>query len=134
MNGYLLDACAVIALLNDEPGADRVDTLLKGKMPVYMSVVNALEVAYDAVRQTGDPAVATKPLRLLMHEGVEFFWSLSEPEFAAAARWKARGRLSLADAIALAVAEIRGLRLISADHHELDPLEAAGLIQVEWIR
>ena len=62
------------------------------------------------------------------------FWTLSEPEWVAAARWKARGRLSLADAIALAVAEVRGLRLVSADHHELDPLETAGLVKIEWIR
>ncbi|OGT00765.1 MAG: hypothetical protein A3F73_05950 [Gallionellales bacterium RIFCSPLOWO2_12_FULL_59_22] len=50
------------------------------------------------------------------------------------ARWKARGRLSLADAIALAIAETRNLKLVSADHHELDSLEAEGLIRVEWSR
>ncbi len=134
MNGYLLDACALIALLNDESGADHVDALLKGKIPVYMSAINALEVAYDAVRRTGNPDVASQSLRLLMREGVDVLWALSEPEWVAAARWKARGRLSLADAIALAVAEVRGLRLVSADHHELDPLETAGLVKIEWIR
>ncbi|MHB1618528.1 MAG: hypothetical protein ACYCTY_00900 [Sulfuricella sp.] len=48
-----------------------------------------------------------------------------EAEWLAAARWKARGRLSLADAIALAIAETRNIKLVCADHHELDPLEAS---------
>ncbi len=40
----------------------------------------------------------------------------------------------LADAIAPAIAETRNLKLVSAAHHGLDPLEAEGLIQVEWLR
>nr|VFJ45183.1 MAG: hypothetical protein BECKDK2373B_GA0170837_100920 [Candidatus Kentron sp. DK] len=31
MKGYLLDACALIALLNDEPGANRVEALLAAR-------------------------------------------------------------------------------------------------------
>jgi PIN domain nuclease of toxin-antitoxin system len=45
MNGYLLYACALIALLNDETGAQRVETILTGDTPVYISAINALEVA-----------------------------------------------------------------------------------------
>lgn len=59
---------------------------------------------------------------------------MDEAEWLAAARWKARGRLSLADAIALAIAQTRNLKLVSADHHELDAFEAEGLIQIEWLR
>ena len=33
-----------------------------------------------------------------------------------------------------AIAEMHNSKLVSADHHELDPLEAEGLIQVEWLR
>ncbi|MDX8399856.1 MAG: hypothetical protein R8K20_06365 [Gallionellaceae bacterium] len=42
----------------------------------------------------------------------------------------------IADAIAIALAsvETRNLKRVSADHHELDALEAEGLIQVEWLR
>lgn len=42
MNGYLLDACALIALLNDETGAQRVEAILIGDAPVYMSAINTL--------------------------------------------------------------------------------------------
>jgi PIN domain nuclease of toxin-antitoxin system len=50
VKGYLLDACALIALLTDETGADRVEALLQGEQSVFMSAVNVLEVAYDAAR------------------------------------------------------------------------------------
>ena len=134
MKGYLLDACALIALLNDENGAQRVETILIGDVPVYMSAINTLEVAYDAVRRSQDNNAAATILRIVSDASIEILWALTEAEWLAAARWKARGRLSLADAIALSIAETRNLKLVSADHHELDPLEAVGLIQVEWLR
>lgn len=134
MNGYLLDACALIALLNDEPGAQHVEAILSGDTPVYMSAINTLEVAYDAVRRSKDNGAAAMTLSVVSDANIEILWSLTVTEWLAAARWKARGRLSLADSIALAIAETRNLKLVSADHHELDPLEAEGLIQVEWLR
>lgn len=133
--GYLLDACALIALFNDENGAEKVEALLNGPAPVSMSAINVLEVAYDAVRRSGgNTDAAALCLQLVLNEGIEILWALSEPEWLAAARWKARGRLSLADAIALAIAETRNIKLVSADHHELDAIVADGLIDVEWIR
>lgn len=134
MKGYLLDACALIALLNDELGAQRVETIVSGTAPVYMSAINALEVAYDAVRRSQNNEAAAMILRVVEDANVEIIWSLTEAEWIAAAKWKARGRLSLADAIALAIAETRNIKLVSADHHELDPLEADGLIRIEWLR
>lgn len=134
MSGYLLDACALIALLNDEPGAQRVEAILSDEAPVYMSAINALEVAYDAVRRSRNSDAATMILRLVSEANIEILWELTQAQWLVAARWKARGRLSLADAIALAIAETRNLKLVSADHHELDPIEAEGLIQVEWLR
>ncbi|MBT8420496.1 MAG: PIN domain-containing protein [Gammaproteobacteria bacterium] len=134
MNGYLLDACALIALLNDEPGADTVEALLTGKPPIFMSAINVLEVSYDAVRRSRQAHAAALVLELVRQAGIDILWSLTESELLAAAQWKARGKLSMADALALGIAETRALRLVSADHHELDPLEAQGLVQVEWIR
>ncbi len=134
MNGYLLDACALIALLNDEPGAEKVESLLYGDTLVLMSAVNVLEVAYDAVRRTSKASAAELLLNLVQKSDITVLWSLNENELLAASRWKARGRLSLADAIALGIAECRSLRLVSADHHEFDPLVAMGLVTIEWIR
>ena len=53
MSSAVLDACAVIALLRDEPGAERVATLLESDPPCAMSAVNLAEVLYDAARRDG---------------------------------------------------------------------------------
>jgi uncharacterized protein with PIN domain len=80
MRGYLLDACALIALLNDENGADKVESLLNGSQPILMSAINVLEVAYDAVRRSGgNIEAATLCLKLVQDEGIEVLWTLSEP-------------------------------------------------------
>jgi PIN domain nuclease of toxin-antitoxin system len=133
VSGYLLDACALIALLNDEDGAEHVEALLD-RGGVEMAAINLLEVAYDAVRRTKRPEAAVLPLRHAEQEGVRILWELSEAELLAAARWKARGRLSLADAVALGIAETKGLSLVTSDHHEFDVLEPLGLVKFEWIR
>jgi predicted nucleic acid-binding protein len=86
------------------------------------------------VRRTGRPDVADQPLRYAEQEGVRILWELAERELLAAAHWKARGRLSLADAAALGIAETQGLRLVTADHHEFDAIEPLGWVQFEWIR
>lgn len=49
----VLDACALIAFLNNEDGAGVVADALQEVPLVKMAAVNVLEVAYDAVRQTG---------------------------------------------------------------------------------
>ncbi len=61
-------------------------------------------------------------------------YHLDEDMLLSAAIFKARGRLSLADAIALGLAHVHNALLITADHYEFDPLAAAGLACFEWIR
>jgi predicted nucleic acid-binding protein len=43
-------------------------------------------------------------------------------------------RISLADCCAAALARRLSGELVSADHHELDPLAAAGVISIRFIR
>jgi PIN domain nuclease of toxin-antitoxin system len=58
----VLDACALIAFLNDEPGANVVATILKEVPSVEMSAVNLLEIAYDTIRTSGDSNAGRKML------------------------------------------------------------------------
>ena len=50
---YVFDACAVIALLNDENGADTVTKLINqaeiGTDRIFMNCVQVLEVYYDRI-------------------------------------------------------------------------------------
>jgi PIN domain nuclease of toxin-antitoxin system len=54
---YILDACALIALLKRETGWDMVDALFKqarvGEITLYMSIINLLEVIYGFRREKG---------------------------------------------------------------------------------
>jgi len=54
---YLLDACALIAYINDEDGADVVEALLAQSSDktvlVSMGMVNVLEVYYGVFRDFG---------------------------------------------------------------------------------
>lgn len=130
----VLDACALIAYFNDEPGADEVESIFSKSDMIYVHVVNVLEVAYDAVRVSGDIDSASEILAAVAALPCTILWSLSETEFMGAARLKAKHRISLADAIALGVAAARNATVATSDHHEFDPLEKTEALRFHWIR
>jgi PIN domain nuclease of toxin-antitoxin system len=134
LSGYVLDACALIAYLRDEPGGDRVEEILLSGHPVRISAVNLLEVCYDAERRSANPAGALEVLNKTSQLNIEVFWELAPEQLLAASSFKAAGRISLADAIALALAKYFNAPLVTADHHEMDPIEKAGLATFEWLR
>ena len=52
---YVLDACALIAWLRDEAGADQVEALLLDNgATVMIHAVNLCEVYYDCLRSVGE--------------------------------------------------------------------------------
>jgi len=56
-NVYVLDACALLALINNEQGADRVEAVLRealnGNTEVFMNKINIYEVYYGIYRVEG---------------------------------------------------------------------------------
>lgn len=130
----VLDACAVIAYLNDEPGAEVIDALLQSDAALTIAAVNALEVAYDAVKVTGQSSAASDVLAAIEALPCTIEWTLSKALVEAAASFKARNRVSLADAIALGLAKSLDAELASGDHHEFDPIAARGEVRFIWIR
>ncbi len=130
----IFDACSLLAYLNDEEGADKVGELLQTEeAEKLIHVINLLEVFYDVYRVEGKEkaqdvleALGQFPMRIIREIGSQTFHE--------AGRLKATYRLSLADAIAVGEARVRGADVVSADHHELEALEAAGEVNVIWIR
>jgi PIN domain nuclease of toxin-antitoxin system len=53
MNKIVLDASAILAMLNDEPGAEKITAELLSRATV--SAVNLAEVHTMLVREGGDP-------------------------------------------------------------------------------
>jgi len=134
VNAYVLDACALIALLNGEVGGDKLESVFASGLPVRIAAVNALEVCYDAVRRQRSASATHEVLRALERLQVEIIWHITPDVLFKAAEFKARGRLSLADSLALALAVDSEARLVTADHHEFDVFERDGLDIFEWIR
>ena len=133
---FVLDACALVALLKNENGADVVAAAYKqaenGEATVMMNRVNLLEVYYGFYHSDG------KEYADKIMEGVaKSIVAISEFDheiFPVAGRLKASYRISLADSIALAQAIVSGGELLTSDHHEFDSIEGMEPIVFHWIR
>jgi predicted nucleic acid-binding protein len=60
--------------------------------------------------------------------------TLTDEVFKEAGRLKSKYKISLADSIAIAETIINKGSLVTADHHEIEPIEAAEKIKVTWFR
>lgn len=134
---YVLDACALIAVLSEEAGADKVvdvyEKVISGKAELVMNVINLLEVYYDDYRCHGKEA-ADKMLANVKALSIKIITETDDALFSEAGRLKANYRISLADAFALAQTKITGGILLTSDHHEFDIIEKKEPIRFLWIR
>jgi PIN domain nuclease of toxin-antitoxin system len=133
---YVLDACAVLAYLNDEEGADVVEALLNrkttGEISLSMSIVNLLEVYYNELRDK-DAEIAQVVLDMVQHYSITVIDRISGFIFREASRLKVAHKMSLADAIGLATrAELSGT-FVSSDHSELENVEKREQIPFLWL-
>ncbi len=137
MSSYVLDACALIALLRGEPGADRVaavfDAAHKKSATIVINKINLLEVYYDTYRTHGEKQ-AELMMANLKKGPVSVNSEISDDIFAEAGRLKATYKISLADSIALAQTLAVDGELLTADHHELGKLDGKEKIRFSWIR
>lgn len=114
---YVLDTSAVLALRSDEPGANRVERLLRSgraqRASILLSFMTRMELLYRISTDEG-PAAATAALRLVDAAGVQ--WVSCEPEILdEAARIKAAGGISVADAWIAATAAVCSAVLVHKD-------------------
>ncbi len=94
---YLLDTSAILTLMEDEDGADRVEEILhQGQVLLPFPVL--LETYYISLQERGEP-IADERYALLRHLSTTEIWSVDEPTLLTAARLKARFRISFADAL-----------------------------------
>lgn len=135
--GYVLDACALIAFLNDEEGADRVEEMLEEAVRDFRKVViheiNLLEIYYGVFRHAGE-SIADETYARISSLPLQVIRGLRKNVFKEAGRLKATYRISLADSIALAEAKSLQLPLVTCDHHELDILDHNNELTFYWIR
>lgn len=114
---YVLDTSALLALRDDEPGAERVhriiDAARKRRAHVYVSFMTRMELLYRIAASEGDDAAAGA-VRLL--DALPLHWVTCEPSIlTGAAGIKRHGGLSVADAWIAATAVTRQAVLVHKD-------------------
>ena len=134
---YVLDACAMLAVLAKEQGADRVVDAYKkaasGEIVLVMNKLNLLEVYYALFREYGR-ASANKFVDVVKQSPIAINHEISDEMFAHAGRLKATYKISLADSIALAQTIVSDGMLMTCDHHEFDAVEVNEKMKFVWIR
>jgi PIN domain nuclease of toxin-antitoxin system len=134
---YVLDACALIALLSKEDGYKKVETIIKQSqnktVQIIMHTVNVLEVYYHICKLYNE-ATAQKILNKIKDSPVQLRAEVTNDIIVKAGKLKKLYKLSLADAIGLAETIISNGTFVTADHHELDVIEKNESIKFTWIR
>jgi predicted nucleic acid-binding protein len=101
-DGFVIDTSAILTLIEDEKGAERVDQVLRTEQ-VWIPWWVLLEVNYITRQERGE-AEADRRYALIKQLPVTILWDMDEPTLLTAARFKAGYHLSLADAIIAAFA------------------------------
>jgi predicted nucleic acid-binding protein len=129
----VLDSFALIAYFRDEPGAEMMETLLvsasRKDHPVLMTDVNYAEVKYSISKKDGAAAWA-EAAKVLPGLPIEFH-STTCALADTAADFKARFKMSSADAFAAALAKEKNAELVTGDA-EFKPLE--GELKIHWLK
>ena len=133
MKTTVLDASALLALLFDEPGAEKVENLLhqaaEADKPMYISAVNWAEVLYKMQHKHGVQGLdGVRQLERTMPLVVE---PVDAQLAESAAGLKVAHDLGLADAFAAALARHKKAELVTADT-EFKIVENE--IKINWLR
>jgi PIN domain nuclease of toxin-antitoxin system len=133
ITNYILDACALIAYLQAETGAENVKKILKDPTnQVFMHAVNFGEVYYDALKLSKEKANSL--FEIIDRLPVKVLYSIDNEMIKEAGHFKANFKISYADSFVLSMAKIYNGQVVSSDHHEFDIIERKSNLKFFWIR
>ncbi len=121
---FVLDACAIIAFLRDEKGADAVASLLMNEV-CMTHIVNICEVYYDCLMSGDDESIAQGIIADLRSIGLIFREDVDTEFWQSVALYKSNIRkaslnVSIADCFIMSLAKRENAIIITSDHHEFD--------------
>ncbi len=132
-SAFVLDTFALLAYLQDEAGASRVESLLKNaaneKCHIFVSIINLGEMLY-IIERRGGVTKSQDALALIRQLPIEVLPADEQAVFDAA-HIKAGHTLSYADAFAV-VATIRNSAVLLTSDSEFESV--LSLIDVEWLK
>jgi len=133
---YVLDACALIALVKNEDGAsvvaDAYKNANKGNIGLYMNRINLLEVYYGFYHDKGKEYALN--IMKQVEESCVLISEFDRDILLEAGRLKATYRFSLADSIVIAQTILLRGSILTSDHHEFDIIEGKENLIFNWIR
>jgi predicted nucleic acid-binding protein len=137
---HLVDTSAMIAYFKEESGHNKFAELLADSETILaMHLMNLGELyhIYNRVDGAAEAECAWAKAMACIRV-VDIF---DESFIKRVSRWKAtlsdhhpRNESSWCDAFAAAAAEHYAVSLVTTDHGDFDPIEQAGLLQIEWLR
>lgn len=129
---FVLDSFALLAYLQDEPVASRIEKLLddaaKEKCRLFLSLINLGEILYITERR-GGVVKAQDALALIQQLPIQVL-SVDEQIVFTAAHIKANYSISYADSFAVATAIQENVAVVTADP-EFSSVEA--IVNLEWL-
>lgn len=131
---HILDASAMVAYLEGEPGEDVVAEVLADPVDAcYAHAINLCEVYYNALRVSGLPT-AHAALASLYADGVIERKDMSRKFWQRVGSHKSKGGISLPDCFCVSLAQELDGEVVTSDHHEFDRLAALGIVPIRFIR
>ena len=134
---FILDACALIALLAGEPGADNVKKIIQdavdGNITVKINQINLLEVYYK-ICNVYNQDKANNTIKKIKEFPIEIIVGLEENVFNEAGRIKSKYKIPLGDSIAVAESIIGKGILVTSDHNDLEKIEKKENVKINWFR
>ena len=136
-NIYFFDACALIALLAGEKGAENVRKILQDaideKIIVKINQINLLEVYYHICKVYSQDE-ANKVIKKIKEFPIEIVIGLKENVFNEAGRIKSKYKIPLGDSIVVAECIVNKGILITSDYNDLAKFEEMEDIKINWFR
>ena len=134
---FILDACALIALLAGEPGAENVKKIFQdaidGNITVKINQINLLEVYYK-ICNVYNQDKANRTIKKIKEFPIEIIVGLEEDVFNEAGRIKSKYKIPLGDSIAVAECIIGKGILVTSDHNDLEKIEKKENLKINWFR
>ena len=125
-NIFFMDACAMIALLAGEPGAERVKEMIQnainGNIMLKINQINLLETYYHLV-SVYNQNDANRVMEKIKEFPIEVIIGLSDEVFKEAGKIKSKYKIPLGDSIAIAECIVGNGTLVTSDHTDLEKIE-----------
>ncbi|MBE3571539.1 MAG: type II toxin-antitoxin system VapC family toxin [Moorella humiferrea] len=129
---FVLDTYAILALLEDEPGAQVVADIISDDTKMgFLSLINLGEAYYIVLRKKGEKAASELIETICADESITLI-DCSWTRIKEAARVKALGGLSYADSFAVSLAQELQAPIITGDP-EIRKLAPKLAFEIIWI-